>query len=49
MIKISNGVFNFQFSNFNSYTYSCQLLIFNPSIPTAQNASMNAVARRALV
>jgi hypothetical protein len=33
----------FQFSTFNLYTYSCQLLIFNPSTPTAQNASMNAV------
>ena len=32
-----------------SYTYSCQLLICNPSSLTAQNASMNAVARRALV
>jgi hypothetical protein len=32
-----------------NYTYSCQLLICNPSSLTAQNASMNAVARRALV
>jgi len=39
----------FQFSTFNFYTYSCQLLIFNPSTPTAQNASMKAVASLALV